>query len=137
MIRCRRMGSRTRNSTRAAPSRGRNADLRRPVTTVSPERVAAIAATRSGLTAVTGRRRSAFRPRDGAARVLFRVRDPMRRHRIIFLATVALAAGCQSNKKDVEAARSSEFDADFAVLYSAAIEATRKSYPNLEDAPGR
>lgn len=61
----------------------------------------------------------------------------MRRYRIIILATVALAAGCQSNKKDVEAARNSAFDADFAVIYSAAIEATRKSYPNLEDAPGR
>jgi len=61
----------------------------------------------------------------------------MRRHRIIFLATVALAAGCQSNKKDVEAARNSVFDADFAVIYSAAIEVTRKNYPNLEDAPGK
>jgi len=61
----------------------------------------------------------------------------MRRHRIIFLAAVALAAGCQSNKKDVEAARNSVFDADFAVIYSAALEATRASYPNLEDAPGR
>ena len=61
----------------------------------------------------------------------------MRRHRIIFLAIVALAASCQSNKKDVEAARNSVFDADFAVLYSAAIEVTRKTYPNLEDAPGK
>jgi hypothetical protein len=62
----------------------------------------------------------------------------MRRHRIIFLATaMALVAACQSNKKDVEAAKSSAFDADFAVIYSAAIEATRANYPNLEDAPGR
>jgi hypothetical protein len=62
----------------------------------------------------------------------------MRRHRIIFLAVaMALAAGCQSNKKDVQAAKSSAFDADFAVIYGAAIEATRASYPNLEDAPGR
>ncbi|MBC7978804.1 MAG: hypothetical protein H7138_27790, partial [Myxococcales bacterium] len=50
---------------------------------------------------------------------------------------MALAAGCQSNKKDVQAAKTSAFDADFAVIYGAAIEATRASYPNLEDAPGR
>jgi hypothetical protein len=67
----------------------------------------------------------------------------MRRHRIIFpaaflaAAIAALTAGCDNNKKDVEAAKRSVFDVDFAVIYSAALEATRENYPNLEDAPGR
>lgn len=29
------------------------------------------------------------------------------------------------------------YDADFTVVYTAALEATRESYPNIEDAPGR
>jgi len=61
----------------------------------------------------------------------------MRWHRIIFLAAITCATGCPANKKDVEAAKHSLYDADFAVIYSAALEATRESYPNLEDAPGR
>jgi hypothetical protein len=61
----------------------------------------------------------------------------MLRHRIIFLAAIACATGCQTNKKDIEAAKRSLYDAEFSVVYTAAIEATRDSYPNLEDAPGR
>lgn len=68
----------------------------------------------------------------------------MRRHRIIFPAAFLAAAiavipvaGCNDNKKDVEAAKSSVFDVDFAVIYQAALEATRQNYPNIEDAPGR
>jgi len=69
----------------------------------------------------------------------------MLRHRIIFLAAISLATasatvgatGCSSNKKDVESAKRSVYDAEFSVIYSAALEATRENYPNLEDAPGR
>lgn len=61
----------------------------------------------------------------------------MRRHRIIFLAAITCATSCATSKKEIEAAKHSVFDTDFAVVYSAALEATRESYPNLEDAPGR
>jgi hypothetical protein len=64
----------------------------------------------------------------------------MRRHRIIFLAFLAAitcATGCQTHKKEVETAKRSVYDADFTVVYTAALEATRESYPNIEDAPGR
>jgi hypothetical protein len=64
----------------------------------------------------------------------------MRRHRIIFLAFLAAitcATGCQTHTKDVETARRSLYDADFTVIYTAALEATRETYPNIEDAPGR
>lgn len=64
----------------------------------------------------------------------------MRRHRIIFLSTVgalALVAGCPASKREIEAAKHSVYDAEFAVVYAAALEATREGYPNLEDQPGR
>lgn len=59
-----------------------------------------------------------------------------RRDRIIFaLLAIALAA-CSNNKKEVQAARHSLYDTDFAVVYSAALTATRELYPNLDDNPG-
>jgi hypothetical protein len=62
----------------------------------------------------------------------------MRWHRIIFLvATITCTVGCPASKRDIESARRSLYDADFAVLYAAALEATRENYPNLQDAPGR
>jgi hypothetical protein len=62
----------------------------------------------------------------------------MRRHRIIFLAAaITCAGGCPASKKDVETARRSLYDADFATLYAAALEATRETYPNIEESPGR
>jgi hypothetical protein len=61
----------------------------------------------------------------------------MRRHRIIFLAAVTCATGCTTHKKEVETARRSLYDVDFTVVYTAALEATRETYPNIEDAPGR
>ena len=61
----------------------------------------------------------------------------MRWHRIIFFAAIASATSCASNKKDVEAAKHSLYDDEFAVIYGAALEAVREAYPNLEDAPGR
>src|SRR5678815_453879 len=67
--------------------------------------------------------------------VLFRGRPPMaRRHRIIILALLSLSA-C-SNKKDVEAAKHSLYDVDFAIVYNTALSVTREHYPQLNDAPG-
>jgi hypothetical protein len=63
-----------------------------------------------------------------------------RPNRIIFLAFVvgvfAATAGCSNNKKDVEHARRSVYDADFAVVYQTALEVTREHYPQLNDNPG-
>ncbi len=62
----------------------------------------------------------------------------MRRNRIIFLAAATMCAtGCPASKKEIETAKRSLYDTDFAVVYGAALEATRETYPNLEDAPGR
>jgi len=49
---------------------------------------------------------------------------------------IALAlAGC-SNKKEINYARHSVYDADFAVVYNAALDVTRNLYPNMNDNPG-
>jgi hypothetical protein len=61
----------------------------------------------------------------------------MRWQRIIFLAAILGVAGCPASKKEIESAKRSLYDTDFAVVYGAALEATRDVYPNLEDAPGR
>lgn len=60
------------------------------------------------------------------------------RHRIttLVVAMIATTAFACSNKKDVERAKKSLYDTDFAVVYSAALEATREIYPNLDDSPG-
>lgn len=70
------------------------------------------------------------------------------RHRITFLLgrtalAVALAGtlvsgaiGCGGSKKELNAARHSLYDLDFAAVFSAALDATRSLYPNLDDAPG-
>lgn len=62
----------------------------------------------------------------------------MRRHRIIFLAAATMCtAGCPASKRDVATAKTSVYDAEFAVVYNAALTATRESYPELDDAPRR
>jgi hypothetical protein len=64
----------------------------------------------------------------------------MRWQRIIFLAaivSIAAAGACGANKQEIQSAKHSLFDTDFATVYGAAVDATRESYPNLEDAPGR
>lgn len=60
-----------------------------------------------------------------------------RRHRIIFSAAILLAvlAAC-GRKKDVEYAKRSVYDTDFANVYNAALNATRDLYPMLNDNPG-
>jgi hypothetical protein len=60
----------------------------------------------------------------------------MQRHRITFLAAIIWATGCTTHKTEVETAKKSLYDAEFTVVYTAALEATRESYPNIEDAPG-
>lgn len=61
-----------------------------------------------------------------------------RRHRTIFsiviLGVVVASAGCK-NKKEIHHAKHSVYDADFAVVYTAALEATRTLYANLDDFP--
>jgi hypothetical protein len=57
-----------------------------------------------------------------------------RSHRIILL-LVATFLGC-TNKKDVESAKRSLYDTDFAIVYNAALDATRELYPNIDDHPG-
>jgi hypothetical protein len=54
-------------------------------------------------------------------------------HRIIVLALAV--AGC-SNTKEINYARHSVYDADFAIVYNAALESTRTLYPNMNDNPG-
>ncbi|MCX5746117.1 MAG: hypothetical protein NT062_26870 [Proteobacteria bacterium] len=44
--------------------------------------------------------------------------------------------GACGNKADLETARHSVYDADFAVVYSAVLEATRDLYPSTDDLPG-
>jgi len=61
----------------------------------------------------------------------------MQRHRITFLAAIICATGCTTHKTEVDSAKKSLYDAEFTVVYTAALEATRESYPNIEDAPGR
>lgn len=60
----------------------------------------------------------------------------MRRDRTIICVLVAALAACSASKKEVENAQHSQYDADFAVVYQAALEATRALYPNLDDNPG-
>jgi len=62
----------------------------------------------------------------------------MRRQRSIFLLTaIALATGCPASKRDIETAKHSVFDAEFTVVYTAALDATRENYPNIEESAGR
>jgi hypothetical protein len=55
--------------------------------------------------------------------------------RIILVLLVACAA-CAGNKRDLNSARHSLYDVDFAIVYGAALEATRTLYPNLDENPG-
>ncbi len=55
---------------------------------------------------------------------------------IFLLASTVLAAACGNSKKDVRSAQHSLYDADFALVYTAALTATRDLYPNLDDNPG-
>ncbi|MBA3820495.1 MAG: hypothetical protein H0X17_16515, partial [Deltaproteobacteria bacterium] len=47
-----------------------------------------------------------------------------------------MAASACGNKKDVKIAKRSVYDADFAIVYSASLNATRDLYPTLDDNPG-
>ena len=51
------------------------------------------------------------------------------------LFAVAVASGCGS-KADIARAKHSLYDTDFAVVYNAALDATRTLYPSLDDNPG-
>jgi len=65
----------------------------------------------------------------------------MRRHPSIFMSiaiaiAIATSAAACGDKATLEKARHSLYDADFAIVYAAALDATRNIYPNLDDAPG-
>jgi len=47
-----------------------------------------------------------------------------------------LAACGSASKKEIAAAKHSLYDTDFAIVYQAALEATRELYPNLDENPG-
>lgn len=49
------------------------------------------------------------------------------------LVVAALAAGCSTSAREIRAARNSGYDTDFAVVYNAALEATKKRYPRLRE----
>ena len=55
------------------------------------------------------------------------------RHGITLLAIVFAACG---NKADVQRAKRSLYDTDFAIVYSKVLEATREIYPSVDDNPG-
>jgi len=62
-----------------------------------------------------------------------------RRHRIIFsvaIVLLALLASACRNKKEIHSAKHSLYDTDFAVVFSAALLATREAYSNVDDFPG-
>lgn len=59
-----------------------------------------------------------------------------RQHRIIICAALVLLGACGSKKKEIEFAKRSLYDADFAIVYNAALDVTRKLYPQLNDSPG-
>ncbi|HEY0253818.1 MAG TPA: nuclear transport factor 2 family protein, partial [Kofleriaceae bacterium] len=46
------------------------------------------------------------------------------------------AGACGSSKKEINSAKHSLYDTDFAVVYSAALAVTRELYPQLDDNPG-
>jgi len=49
---------------------------------------------------------------------------------------LGLGACGGASKKDIETAKHSLYDTDFAVVYSAALNATRELYPNMDENPG-
>lgn len=55
---------------------------------------------------------------------------------LLALTLGTLALGCSQSKREIHAAQHSQYDADFATVYSAALSATRDLYPNLDDNPG-
>jgi len=57
---------------------------------------------------------------------------------IFFIAVVGfgLALAACRNKKEIHSAKHSVYDTDFAVVYSAALQATREAYASVDDYPG-
>jgi hypothetical protein len=59
-----------------------------------------------------------------------------RRDLITCVLAVAFATSCNDSRQQLKYARSSLYDADFAIVYAAALDATRSIYPNLDENPG-
>lgn len=49
------------------------------------------------------------------------------------LVLAALAAGCSTSAREIREARNSGYRTDFAIVYNAALEATKKRYPRLRE----
>jgi hypothetical protein len=63
----------------------------------------------------------------------------LRAHRITFFAAlvaVSMSAMACKNKKEIHDAKHSLYNTDFAIVFSAALEATREQYSRLDDFPG-
>jgi hypothetical protein len=58
------------------------------------------------------------------------------RDRIIICALSVLALAACTNTKDINYAKHSRYDTDFAIVYNAALDVTRSLYSNLNDNPG-
>jgi hypothetical protein len=56
---------------------------------------------------------------------------------IAAIVLAAVAAGCGASKAQIQRARTSAYDADFAIVYSEALAAVRDLYPDLEEDPSR
>lgn len=57
-------------------------------------------------------------------------------HRIIVTLVLIAVAACGASKKELKRAKTSVYDTDFAIVFNAALEATRELYPTLQDSPG-
>ena len=63
--------------------------------------------------------------------------NDFRARRVVAVAiSIAFAASCGVNKKEVEEAKGSVYDAEFAVVFSAAVTAVRELYPRVDEDPG-
>lgn len=51
----------------------------------------------------------------------------------VAMVVIATAAACGVSKKEVEEARASVYDAEFATVYTAAVQAVRSLYPEIEE----
>jgi len=55
---------------------------------------------------------------------------------VVVIAAIGGLGACGVNKKEIATARSSVYDAEFAVVYSATVQAVRALYPSLDEDPG-
>jgi hypothetical protein len=69
-----------------------------------------------------------------------RIMNDFRPRRVVAVAIsialgLVLTTSCGANKKEVDEAKRSVYDAEFAIVFSAAVAATRELYPRVEEDP--